>query len=144
MKGFQLAGRPPKPLKIHQTDGTYRADRHGGSVAKSTGGQHPVMPRDLSDVQAEMWRFVIAERGDWIAVSDGPALRSLCETWELRCLCHKVLFGDPTEKEKRVSYMQYQADCIKWFAKFGMTPIDRARLGEQSAEDVDPAAEFIA
>ena len=139
-----MAGRPPKPLKIHQTDGTYRADRHAGSVAKSTGGTTPVMPSDLTDAQAEMWRFVIAERGDWIAVSDGPALRSLCETWELRCKCQDLLQGDPIDKDTRCSFVQYQADCMKMFARFGMTPADRARLGEQSHEDVDPAAEFIA
>ncbi len=137
-------GRESKPLKIHQAEGTYRADRHGHSVAKSTGGQHPVMPSDLTDSQAEMWRFVIAERGDWVAVSDGPALRSLCENWELRSKCHSLLVVDPTLKDARCSYIQYQADCLKLFARFGMTPTDRARLGEQSAEDIDPAAEFIA
>lgn len=144
MKGFQLAGRTPKPLKIHQAEGTYRADRHAGSVAKSTGGNVPQMPVDLSKVAAAMWRFVIAERGDWVAVSDGPALRSLCETWELRSKCHAVLAGDPTDKDTRCSFIQYQADCMKLFARFGMTPTDRARLGEQSAEEIDPAAEFIA
>jgi hypothetical protein len=29
-------------------------------------------------------------------------------------------------------------------ARFGMTPADRAKLGEQSADELDPAAEFIA
>lgn len=137
-------GRENKPLKIHQAEGTYRADRHGHSVAKSTGGQHPVMPVDLSEAAAAIWRFVIAERGDWIAVSDGPALRSLCETWDLRCQCQRALVNDATDKDTRCSFIQYQADCMKLFARFGMTPTDRARLGEQSAEEIDPAAEFIA
>lgn len=137
-------GRANKPLKIHQLEGTDRADRHGHSVAKSTGGRHPVMPEGLSDVAAGMWRFVIAFRGDWVAESDGPALKSLCETWDFRCTCVMALASDPTLKEARCSFIQYQADCMKLFARFGMTPTDRARLGEQSAEEIDPAAEFIA
>jgi phage terminase small subunit len=139
-----MAGRPPKPLKIHETEGTYRADRHAGSVAKSTGGRAPKAPEGLDAVAQEMWRFVVAERGDWIAESDGPALQLLCETWSLRCRCKEALFGNPTDKDTRCSFIQYQADCMKMFARFGMTPTDRARLGEQSAEELDPAAEFIA
>lgn len=102
------------------------------------------MPQGMDNAARAMWRFVVATRGDWLAESDGPALRSLCETWSLRCQCKKVLASDPTDKNTRCSFNDYQSDCLKLFAKFGMTPTDRARLGEQSAEDVDPAAEFIA
>lgn len=139
-----MAGRPPKPLKIHELNGTYRADRHSGSVAKSTGGKIPPMPQGMDNTARAMWRSVVSTRGDWLAESDASALRSLCEAWALRCKCQKLVQADPTDKLKRTAFVQYHQECLKLFARFGMTPTDRARLGEQSAEEIDPAAEFIA
>lgn len=102
------------------------------------------MPQGMDNTARAMWRNVVRTRGDWLAESDGPALRSLCEAWSLRCSCLKAIKADPTDKLTRTAFVQYQQECLKLFGRFGMTPTDRARLGEQSAEEIDPAAEFIA
>jgi phage terminase small subunit len=142
---YSMAGRPPKPLKIHDLDGTFRADRHArASVAKSTGGNIPPQPKGMDKTAVEMWRYITTTRGDWIAESDGPALQSLCETWSLRCRAQVALSKRPIDKDTRIAFVAYQQECVKLLAKFGATPTDRARLGEQSADELDPAAEFIA
>jgi phage terminase small subunit len=140
-----MAGRPPKPLKIHDLDGTFRADRHGrASVAKSTGGNVPVQPKGMDSAAAWMWKHITTTRKDWIAESDGPAIQALCDLWSLRCKAKVAVDKDPIDKDARISFVSYHQECLKLWAKFGATPADRARLGEQSADEIDPAAEFIA
>jgi phage terminase small subunit len=137
-----MPGRPAKPLKIHALDGTFRADRH---VRKNVAGGHaPEQPKGLDPTARAMWRHVVATRGDWLAESDGPALQSLCENWSLRAKALKALASDPTDKITRASYIAYHQECKRLFACFGMTPTDRAKLGEQTESEHDPAAEFIA
>ena len=136
------AGR--KPLRVHQLHGTYRDDRHGQpSKATSTGGDLPPKP-DLDPIAAAMWDLVTETRAPWLAESDGPALQALCEAWALRCSAHAALRDDATAQEPRVAFTAYQAAFERLAARFGLTPTDRARMGEVLQDDHDPAAEFIA
>lgn len=135
-------GNPAKPLKIHKLAGTFRADRH---LRANVGGGHPPsMPRGLDPTARAMWREVIATRSDWLAESDRAALQSLCETWSLRCKAKRAVAKDPIDKLARTAFVSYQQECVRLFSKFGMSPTDRARLGEQTEAEHDPAAEFIA
>ena len=138
-------GRPPKPLKVHQIEGTWREDRHGiPSVASRTGDGLPAKPASLDAVATSLWEFVCTERKDWLSTSDGPALAALCEAWSLRAKALDILQADPTEKGTRIAFATYHTIAEKLLAKFGMTPTDRARMGEITTDEYDPAAEFIA
>lgn len=135
---------PAKPLAMHKLEGTYRHDRHGKtSAAAKTARGIPAMPRGLDSNAKALWRLVVAERGDWLSQSDGPALTALCETWGLRCRALKALADDATDKDARISYCNYQATFERLGAKFGMTPSDRAAMGEVVEDPYDVAAEFV-
>lgn len=134
----------PLPLKVHKLNGTFRKDRHGRpSIAKATASGLPKMPRGMKGAAKNLWELVIVERRDWLAVSDGPALQTFCELWELRCRTLKKLDRDPTDKDVRCSFTSYQQEWSKMAARFGMTPADRAKLGENSESDLDPAAKYV-
>ena len=104
----------------------------------------PPMPADLDPVAKGTWEWICRTRANWLAISDGLALRHLCELWSLRTATMAILRENPTDRGARVSFQMYGAEFSKLAAKFGLTPQDRARLGEAAADEFDPAAEFIA
>lgn len=139
------AGRPPKPLKLKLLEGDYREDRHGQpSKAMATADGAPRMPDSLDDVGRELWETICRQQKNYLSESDGTALLALCEIWSLRAKTLAMAQRHPTDKEIRCAFVAYHSSAEKLLAKFGMSPADRARLGEVSKEDYDPAAEFIA
>ena len=139
------AGRPPKPLKLKLLEGDYREDRHGQpSRAMATADGAPRMPSGLDAIGEELWETICSQQKNYLSESDGTALAALCELWSLRAKTLKLVERDPADKDARCSFIAYHQTAEKLLAKFGMTPSDRARLGEVSPEQYDPAAEFIA
>ncbi|MCC6492153.1 MAG: hypothetical protein IT424_03935 [Pirellulales bacterium] len=135
---------PRKPKSEHLKDGTWnRAAANTASAAMATATGAPPMPADLDDVATGVWELVCRTRANWLAISDGLALRHLCELWSLRAATYKRLKRNPADKAARVAFQQYGAEFGKLAGKFGLTPADRARLGEADADAFDPAAEFV-
>ena len=123
----------PKPLSAHLREGTFRADRHAQpSMAAETAGDIPRKPSDLNEVESEHWHLVIEHRGPWLAESDGPALRALCELWSLRQKTLAILADKPDCKVTRTAFASYHDQWQKLAAKFGITPTDRPRMGDES------------
>src|SRR5262245_23540361 len=120
------AGRPAKPLKVHQFEGTFRADRH--VKANVGGGKVPPMPRGLDATARAAWRRLVATRSDWLAESDADAMRQLCVLTSLCAKAEKLVLAKPTDKEARCAFVAYQHAWKSLAACFGMTPTDRAKL----------------
>jgi phage terminase small subunit len=138
-------GRPKKPLSIKLLEGTFRECRDGGaSQVKSTANGSPRCPTQLDEVGQAMWDFVCRERPEYLATSDAMALLDLCELWSLRAKAKSLAGDDPTNKDARCSFLGYQGAAEKIMAQFGLNPSDRAKQGELSQSEIDPAAEFIA
>ena len=122
----------PKPLSAHLAEGTFRADRHAKpSAAAETAGDIPRKPVELGEVESEHWHTVIEHRGPWLHESDGPALRALCELWALRQKTLVLLSDNPADKVTRTAFASYHDQWAKLAAKFGITPVDRARMGDE-------------
>lgn len=139
------AGRPPKPLKIKLLEGDYREDRHGQpSIAMATADGTPKCPGLLDEVGDELWETICTQQKNYLSTSDATALFALCQLWSLRAETLRMLDDDPTERYARAAFIAYHNAAEKLMAKFGLTPSDRARLGEVSPQEFDPAKEFIA
>ncbi len=139
-----MPGRPRKSESDHRLDGTWnRAAANVPSAAMATATGSPPCPADLDPIAKGTWEFVCRCRANWLAISDGLALRHLCELWSLRAATMSILTADPTDKAARIAFQQYGSEFAKLCGKFGLTPLDRSRLGEISPEDYDPAAEFV-
>jgi P27 family predicted phage terminase small subunit len=104
----------------------------------------PKKPKTLKGTASQLWDTVCQQQKNYLSESDGTALFALCELWALRERAGKVLEKYPTDKDARIAFTNYHDRAEKLLAKFGMTPSDRARLGEVSKQDHNPAAEFIA
>lgn len=123
--------RPRKSKSQHMADGTWdRAASNRPSGAAMTANGVPPMPTDLDPIAKGVWELVTKTRANWLAISDGLALRHLCELWSLRQATLAILQKDPTDKNARVSFQQYGGEFAKLCGKFGLTPLDRDRLGE--------------
>lgn len=132
-----MPGRPPKPKSEHLIDGTWnRAAANTASAAMKTATGLPPMPADLDDVAKGVWELVCKTRANWLAISDGLALRHLSELWSLRTAAMAILRQDPTDRAARLAFKEYGGEFSKLCGKFGLTPQDRARLGEVDADDL--------
>jgi phage terminase small subunit len=58
----------------------------------------------------------------------------LCMAYELMRRCEAKLREDATDKDARCSWGAYAGLFSSMGAKFGLTPSDRARLGEDKPE----------
>ena len=127
-------GRPPKSLKQHKQDRTYRADRHGSRVSDAAfEGDLPTRPDDLSVDELAVWELVVNTSPEGLLRSiDESELRGCCEWYgEYR----KVMGAmRPMRATAKAYYRLANLAAIAWkhFAaaasRFGMTPADRARL----------------
>lgn len=138
------AGRPHKPIELLKRDGGYRPYRHdkiSHSVASTTG--LPLKPRGLSRAASKCWDHIIDTRKDWISDSDGLTLQHMCEIWSLRGEAVKRLKEDPHNKDARCALRDWSQIFMQVAGRFGLTPSDRAKLGEEIADAKDNAAEFI-
>lgn len=141
-----MRGRPAKPLSEHELAGTTNRSIHvRPSIAKQTASGNMTAPPEGLDAHAlELWTLVATTRAAWLSESDAPALKALCECWSLRQRAYAALEADATEQTARTAFVAYQQSFERLAARFGLTPSDRARLGEKTTEEDDPAAKFLA
>lgn len=119
--------KPDKVLKLH---GTYEKFYHADRGVKD--GGEPLRKPEMGDIASRMWDHVAEVRRAWLCSSDAESLQSLCEVWELRCRALVLVNEDPAEKNNRIAFKDYQTLFNQLAARFGLTPSDRARLGEGS------------
>ena len=103
----------------------------------------PDKPSGLDSDASAMWDLVTKHRTAWIDEADGPALLSLCECWSLRCRANAALKADATNKDARIAYVQYQQSFERMLSRFGLSPVDRERLGDKVTEDDWLAREYL-
>lgn len=124
-------GHNRKPLSVLKLEGSYRSDRHEG-VGPKTGGEPLRKPDGMGEMAAALWDRITVIRRAWLCSSDAECLQALCECWELRCRSLVLLNTDPADKNARIAFKDYQTLFNQLAARFGLTPADRARLGEGS------------
>lgn len=123
------AGRPNKPAEVLKLHGDYREDRHGGRGPK-TGGEPLRKPDDLDEIAADHWDMICQKRAAWLAGTDAPALETLCWLWSAWRRLRALWMADLNDKNTRCNALAAEAEWSKLAARFGLSPSDRARLGE--------------
>lgn len=127
------SGRPAIPVHVHKLRGTYRPDRHGNRGPKM-GGEPLRIPDDLPEHAEWLWREVTRLRGPWLCGSDAASLRTLSMAFHFMKRCEAKLLEDATDKDARCSWGAYAATFLSLGAKFGLSPSDRAKLGEDKPQ----------
>jgi phage terminase small subunit len=125
-------GRKPKTasqLKLHgaceQNPGRYE-DR--ALAPQPTGA--PERPSDLDGDAAWHWDFVIRQYAEMGVVTgvDTMELRAASEMWQLYRQTFALAKENPTDKDLRISVVQYKTAWETSAAKLGLNPTDRQRL----------------
>ena len=143
-----MAGRPRKSIDQHLRDGTYRADRHGPIATDQLESQAPpppAMPGEVVGLAAEFWRRIVGLLGNLIRDRDAPLLAELCWHWaELQRIKTEIALVTPGTGNYR-DLLIANGICTDKFdriaRRFGMTPVDRAKL---KVESVGPAKPKVA
>ncbi len=159
-------GRPPKPVALHILKGTYRKDRHGAKrTAEPLGdGSLPPPPADLTDDELAAWERLAPDCIYKIHTkADVHAFQVFVQLWAQHQASYlhieKHGISDLTETKdgrtvKQLSsearmWMDLNGKLLSYFARFGLTPADRARVqvlekggknGKQ--EEANPDDEF--
>lgn len=134
--------RPRKPTADLERDGTYREDRHGGRRKEPQFSGEPERPPGMNPDAQKFWDLIVPmliSRGVATSV-DAPALQSMAEWWStLRELRRK--------RKKGPTYVNDLVSASKQFhsiaAKFGLTPVDRAKLEVSDPDPANPFEEYL-
>lgn len=131
-------GRPPKSKAQHKRDGTFVPSRHANRLDDSAfAGELPPCP--LTGTAAELWAQVVkASPEGQLRAIDESHLAGLCK-WgsEYERINDALRDVDPVDP---AHYRLLCAAAMAWkhFAaassRFGMTPVDRARLKAPAVE----------
>jgi len=107
---------PKKPASVHRLNGTYREDRHGGTVDLPP--ELPERPFWLSASAIIVWQELIPEleAAGYLARLDGMALATYCE------LAAEFIADPPAFPPQKLSQMR------GLMSELGLTPSGRAKL----------------
>ncbi|HOE11977.1 MAG TPA: phage terminase small subunit P27 family [bacterium] len=154
-RNTKLMGRNPKSMQIHVLEGTYRPDRHAGTVQAEpvSGDLRP--PSWLSIDGKRVWRRYVMQltKLGTLSGTDVDLFASGCQelgtyirlTKELRTEGMTYMRGDLVRANPKCSLARLAlAQATILFSKFGMSPVDRMRIRlEPQAEENDAFTRFL-
>ena len=138
MPGTHNSGRLRKTTQEHTRAGTYKPSRHGGR-GDDLPPEQPPKPADLSPDAAAFWDQVVAwlvEHGQCQRI-DAFALEAMCRLWACARVSLIAAEADPLDKDIRIAATSYAQRFESMASRFGMTPVDRARLTLKAAETTE-------
>lgn len=135
MPGNHRSGKHPKPTAEHKAAGTYQPCRHANRLDNAAGGR-PTKPRKLAKDAARLWDIIVdyLDGRGVVDVIDATELEMLCRLWGLTRMALTAAERDPTDKDARIAATSYAARFEAVASRFGMSPVDRARLTMRAAE----------
>lgn len=144
-------GPAKKPAQLHEDNGTYRDDRHGGPSLPCI---VPLMPPDMEPAAQAAWGQITQKLllAGLVAELDQHAVRLLCESWatylEARGLCRSEGLTLKSTKETKngnhettIVNPAYRIAAESWkqvvvlLKQFGMTPSSRTGIDFTSAKE---------
>ncbi len=147
--------RPPKPVELHKQDGTYQKCRHSDRGTKLESLKELPCPSTLSSYAAEKWNSVIPDlcKADLVTETDIPLLEHAFYCYglarDLRDIAKNFPGGeaayisaqDRMHKDVVYESLRYMQEFEKIMYKFGMTPVERARIrGNKKPEEEEDSA----
>jgi len=140
-KGVKVA-RPRKPTIQLKATGQFRQDRHAGREHEPKPGGEPIPPDRLSLEAKQFWDKIVPDLiSCGIATRlDSELLAQLCEWQATYC---EILSSDG-DQYRKVILLSCAAKSFNAIAsKFGLTPVDRAKLSVAAPRKLDPIDEFL-
>jgi P27 family predicted phage terminase small subunit len=150
-----MRGRKPKTRAEHKLDGTYRSDRHAGTIPNPGGAISMSPPPDLPEFAADFWRrhAPMLNRMGIGKAADEAALYQASMQWERlqkayieirenggeTYICVKT--GNPKRLPAGITAKDMEDRLFKWYSEVGLTPISRERLARE--RDENPEEAFI-
>lgn len=131
-------GRPSDPIEVKRKRGTLRKDRQPAPLSVVPPADMTLIPNTLGGAGVAMWQFVEEYCGTWVAPSDMPTVRLLCEAMDRRADLIAVVDSEGillVGKERNYinpamkMLTELEAQITKWMAQLGLNPSDRGRLG---------------
>lgn len=131
--------RPPKPTAEHRLHGTYRDDRHGLRADGLFTHGEPEKPAWLDDDALGAWDTVIAFLPEQIKCElDALMLAGMCDWYsKWRKFSKQITSSDQDEYKATMKAAIAWKQFEKCAVKFGLSPVDRARLNVRLVEEAD-------
>jgi phage terminase small subunit len=121
-----MPGRPPKPTKVLEMQGTLRRDRHSDRSDLQVDSAIPEAPEWLSEEARSEWdRLTNGQYAKALANVDRAMLAIFCQRW-----AHYVASEQSGQPIKAAEI----AVLISLGAKLGLNPSDRTKLRMPEAE----------
>jgi phage terminase small subunit len=108
-------------------------------AGKNQPANRPPKPRCLPKDAAKLWDVVVdylVGRGV-VDTIDATELEMMCRLWGLTRAALAAAEKDPVSKNARVAATAYATRFEAVASRFGMSPIDRARIQMQSTVEVE-------
>lgn len=138
-----MTGRPPKPTSDHKLSGTYRDDRHGMRIDDLFTHGEPEKPAWLDDDALGAWDIVVGFMPEQIKSElDTLMLAGMCDWYsKWRRFSKQITASDQDEYKATMKAAIAWKQFEKCAVKFGLSPVDRARLNVKLIEGSDDDAD---
>lgn len=148
-------GRPPKPVEQHKQDGTYQKCRHADRGTQLEPVKTLPCPASLTDEAAEKWDEIVPGLcgAELVTGADVPVLEHAFHCYGLALNLRKIAAQYPGGEAKYIASLdrmkkdvvyeslRYMQEFEKIMYKFGITPVERARIkGNVKPEDDEDSA----
>lgn len=147
--------RPPKAIEAHVQDGTYRADRHAdrGLAIEHIADIKP--PKGLTKDARKLWKIVMPPlcSTGLVSILDYPALEEAFRAYGIAQQCLQnvqsqndgdiaiYLAGRKRMDSNLVNeYLKHMDRFDRIMMKFGMTPVERAKIRGAKKKDEKPTS----
>lgn len=138
------SGRPPKPTEVLKNQGTFRGDRHARRSDTARVSGVPQKPVGLTPQQDFIWNEVVSFLPpESLGSIDTTIMRDMLRWYAVYSESMSMLEQDIENKNLRTTATAAWDRFIKLAVEYGMTPVARARLQLNGAdeESSDPRAE---
>jgi P27 family predicted phage terminase small subunit len=152
-------GRPPKPVEQHKQDGTFQKCRHEDRGTQLEPIETLPCPASLTGEALEKWEEIVPNlcKADLVTETDAPVLEHAFHCYGLARNLRKIAAAYPGGEAKYIESLdrmkkdvlfeslRYMQEFEKIMYKFGMTPVERARIKGtvKPEEDEDSAVKNI-
>jgi P27 family predicted phage terminase small subunit len=149
-----VKGRPPTPVALHRAQGTYRADRHGGTPEPKAAV--PKAPAWLDKEAKKVWRYFSARLAAVKVLTelDREALAIYCTSAARLAKAEKAIATTGEVIKSPAGFAQpnpwigiaqkCQEMMLRYGQELGLSPSARARLRiSPETTDNDPMAELL-
>lgn len=124
-----MAGKPGRSGRLPDINGKLDLSE-SSDVLSFPSGAIPEKPAFVDREASGFWDLIVAELGPLGRLKPEyvPLLQATCEMWGLYRASYVAAHRNPTDKDCRISVTAYWAKFEQGAARFGLNPVDIARI----------------